>query len=50
MGYKGVDYVMQAIDKKTLPAYTDTGVAVITKDTMDQPASKGLLNPLTRKE
>ena len=50
MGYKGVDYVIQAIEKKPIPAYTDTGVAVITKDTMDQPKMKGLLNPLTRKE
>ena len=50
MGYKGVDYVIQAIEKKPLPAYTDTGVAVITKDNMDEPKMKGLLNPLTRKE
>jgi ribose transport system substrate-binding protein len=50
MGYKGMQMVVDAIGKKTLPPYTDTGVAVITKATMDQPVSKGLLNPLTRKE
>jgi hypothetical protein len=50
MGYKGVDYVIQAIEKKSLPPYTGTGVAVITKKTMDEPSMKGLLNPLTRKE
>ena len=50
MGYEGVQYVVDAINKKTLPAYTDTGVAVITKATMDEPKMKGLLNPLTRKK
>ena len=50
MGYKGVQYVVDAIAKKTLPAYTDTGVAVITKANMDQPDMKGLLNPLSRKK
>jgi ribose transport system substrate-binding protein len=50
MGYKGLDYVIQATLKKPLPAYTDTGVTVITKDTMDEPEMKGLLNPLTRKK
>ncbi len=50
MGYKGMQYVVEAIGKKELPAYTDTGVAVITKDTMDEPTMKGLLNPLTLKK
>ena len=50
MGYEGVQYVADAINKKTLPAYTDTGVAVIIKATMDEPKMKGLLNPLTRKK
>ena len=50
MGYKGMTYVVDAINKKPLPAYTDTGVAVITKDVMDQPRMKGLLNPLTLKK
>jgi ribose transport system substrate-binding protein len=49
-GYMGVDYVMQAIAGKKLPAYTDTGVALITKANMDDPKMKGLLNPLSRKE
>ena len=50
MGYKGVQYVVDAIAKKELPAYTDTGVAVITKANMGQPDMKALLNPLTRKK
>jgi ribose transport system substrate-binding protein len=50
MGYKGMEYVVDAIGKKQLPAYTDTGVAVITKGTMDEPRMKGLLNPLTLKK
>lgn len=50
MGYEGVQYVVEAINKKKLLAYTDTGVAVITKETMDEPKMKGLLNPLTRKQ
>jgi ribose transport system substrate-binding protein len=50
MGYKGMTYVVDAINKKPLPAYTDTGVAVITRDVMDQPRMKGLLNPLTLKK
>ena len=50
MGYKGMEYVVEAIQKKPLPAYTDTGVAVITKANMDEPKMKGLLNPLTLKK
>ena len=50
MGYKGMEYVVEAIGKKALPAYTDTGVAVITKANMDEPKMKGLLNPLTLKK
>jgi ribose transport system substrate-binding protein len=50
MGYKGVDSVIQAMGGAKLPAYTDTGVAVITKETMDEPTNKGLLNPLSLKK
>lgn len=50
MGYKGLDYVVQAIDKKQLPKYTDTGAYIVTKANMDQEDMKGLLNPLTRKK
>lgn len=50
LGYKGVQFVIDAINKKPVPAYTDTGVALVTKANMDQPTMKGLLNPLTRKE
>jgi ribose transport system substrate-binding protein len=50
MGYKGVDSVIQAIGGAKLPEYTDTGVTVITKETMDEPKNKGLLNPLSLKK
>jgi ribose transport system substrate-binding protein len=50
MGYKGLDSVVQAIDKKQLPKYTDTGAYIVTKANMDQEDMKGLLNPLSRKK
>lgn len=50
MGYKGLDYVVQAIDKKQLPEYTDTLAYAVTKKNMDEPDMKGLLNPLSRKK
>jgi ribose transport system substrate-binding protein len=50
MGYKGLDYVVQAIDKKQLPEYTDTLAYAVTKKNMNEPDMKGLLNPLSRKK
>jgi ribose transport system substrate-binding protein len=50
MGYKGLDYVVQAIDKKQLPEYTDTLAYAVTKKNMNEPDMQGLLNPLSRKK
>jgi ribose transport system substrate-binding protein len=50
MGYKGVDFVVKAINKEKLPEYTDTGVAVVTKANMDEEKMKGLLNPMILKK
>ena len=49
MGYKGLDYVVRAINHETLPDYTDTGAYAVTKANMNEPKMKGLLNPLTLK-
>jgi ribose transport system substrate-binding protein len=50
MGYKGLDYVVQAIDKKQLPEYTDTLAYAVTKQNMNESKMKGLLNPLSREK
>jgi ribose transport system substrate-binding protein len=50
MGYKGMDYLVRAIHKEKLPAYTDTGAYAVTKANMNEPKMKGLLNPLTLKK
>jgi ribose transport system substrate-binding protein len=50
MGYKGLDFVVKAINKEKLPEYTDTGVAVVTKANMDEEKMKGLLNPMILKK
>lgn len=45
MGFKGVDYVVQAVNKKTLPEFTDTGAFAVTKANMEEAKMKALLNP-----
>jgi ribose transport system substrate-binding protein len=50
MGYKGVDSALQAIAKKTLPAYVDTGATAVTKANMNGAKIKGLLDPMTMKK
>ncbi len=45
MGYDGVKTALEASQGKPVPAFTDTGVTVITKPTMDTPRSQQLLNP-----
>jgi ribose transport system substrate-binding protein len=50
MGYEGMDYVVRAIHKEKLPAYTNTGAYAVTKANMDEPKMKGLLNPLSLKK
>ena len=50
MGYKGLDFVVRAIQKEKLPEYTDTGVAAVTKENMNEEKMKGLLDPNTLKK
>ena len=45
MGFKGVEYVLQAVNKKVLPEYTDTGAYAVTKANMEDAKMKALLNP-----
>jgi len=44
MGYLGVKSVVMAIQGKPVEKKIDTGVAVVTKDKLDQPDIKALLN------
>jgi len=50
MGYKGVQSALDAIAKKTLPAYVDTGATAVTKANMNDAKIKGLLDPMTLKK
>jgi ribose transport system substrate-binding protein len=50
MGYMGVDVVLRALEGEEFPAYIDTGVVAVTKENMEDPEIKGLLNPLLRKK
>jgi ribose transport system substrate-binding protein len=50
MGYKGVQSALDAIAKKTLPAYVDTGATAVTKANMNDAKMKGLLDPMTLKK
>jgi ribose transport system substrate-binding protein len=44
MGYEGVKAVVMAIQGKPVEKKIDTGVAVVTKDSLDKPDIKALLN------
>lgn len=44
MGYEGVKAVVSAIQGKPVEKKMDTGVAVVTKDSLDKPEIKALLN------
>jgi ribose transport system substrate-binding protein len=46
MGYDGVKTAIRAVRGETVEKQQDTGVAVITKDTMTQPEMEKLLYPL----
>ena len=50
MGYKGVQSALDAIAKKTLPTYVDTGATAVTKVNMNDAKIKGLLDPMTMKK
>jgi ribose transport system substrate-binding protein len=49
MGYKGVEEALKAIAGEKLPAYVDTGCIAVTKANMNDEATKGLLDPFSRK-
>ncbi len=44
MGYEGVKAVVMAIKGETVAKRIDTGVAVVTKDSLDKPEIKTLLH------
>ena len=48
MGYKGVDFALKSLAGEEIPQIVDTGATAVTKDKMDEPAMKELLNPLSR--
>jgi ribose transport system substrate-binding protein len=50
MGYKGVDYAIQVLEGKEIPAKVDTGATLVTKDNMNDAAIKGLLDPYSLKK
>ncbi len=50
MGYKGVDSAVQAIEGATLPEYVDTGVVIVEKSNVNDPAAQGILDPFTMKK
>lgn len=45
MGFEGVRLALQAIKGEQIPDRVDTGVTVITKDNLEDPEVKKLLNP-----
>ena len=44
MGYEGVKAVMMSIQGKPVEKKMDTGVTLVTKDALDKPEIKALLN------
>jgi ribose transport system substrate-binding protein len=45
MGYLGVMTIVNQVEKKPVEKRVDTGVTMVTKENMDQPEIKELLNP-----
>lgn len=50
LGYKGMEFVMKAINKEDVPEYFNPGVTTITKENMNEEKMKSMLNPKLRKE
>lgn len=50
MGYKGVQFAVDAIEGKELPQYVDTGVVAVTRENFDDDKVYYLLNPAERAE
>ena len=44
MGYEGVKAVVAELDGKEVPKQIDTGVRLVTKERLDEPEIKTLLN------
>lgn len=45
MGYEGVMHMVKSLKGETVPKRIDTGVTLVTKENMDQPEVKQLLEP-----
>ncbi len=45
MGYMGVKTVVESLQGKSVPPQQDTGVVIVTKETMTEPEYKDLLEP-----
>jgi len=45
MGYLGVKHAVAALRGEPVPKLVDTGVTVVTRDNLDQPAVRALVNP-----
>ena len=50
MGYKGTDFAYKAVMGQPIEKEVDTGATAVTKENMDQPDIKGLLDPTTKKK
>jgi ribose transport system substrate-binding protein len=46
MGYVAVQSALEALQGKTLPAVTDTGVALVTLANLASPEVQKIINPL----
>jgi len=50
MGYKGTDFAYKAVMGEPIEKEVDTGVTAVTKENMDQPNIKALLDPTLKKK
>jgi ribose transport system substrate-binding protein len=50
MGYKGVDSCLKSLAGQKLPEYVNTGATAVTKENMNKPEIKGLLDPMSKKK
>ncbi len=48
MGYLGVKYAVDLLNKKNVPVYTDTGSKIITRENMYLPENQKLLFPIVK--
>jgi len=50
MGYKGVDYALKALAGEGFPKFVDTGVAVVTRENMDDREIETYYNPILKEQ